>query len=54
MKQFHVPGRTLALIGVLVPLLALFIYVALRSGPLTPVPVAVAVVIGHVGIVTAS
>ena len=44
MKQFHVPGRTLALIGVLVPLLALFIYVALRSGPLTPVPVAVAVV----------
>lgn len=34
-------GRTLALIGVLVPLLALFVYVALRSGPLAPVPVTV-------------
>lgn len=34
-------GRTLALIAVLVPLLALFIYVALRSGPLAPVPVTV-------------
>ena len=32
------------MIGVLVPLLALFIYVALRSGPLTPVPVTVAMV----------
>ena len=42
MKQFlsrH--GRTLALVGVLVPLLALFVYVALRSGPLAPVSVTV-------------
>ena len=37
-------GRTLALIAVLVPLLILFIYVALRSGPLAPVPVTVATV----------
>lgn len=37
-------GRTLALIGVLVPLLILFVYVALRSGPLAPVPVTVAAV----------
>jgi len=44
MKRFHIQGRTLAMIGVLVPLLVLFIYVALRSGPLTPVPVTVAVV----------
>jgi RND family efflux transporter MFP subunit len=34
----------LALVGVLVPLLALFIYVVLRSGPLAPVLVTVAVV----------
>jgi RND family efflux transporter MFP subunit len=44
MKRFHIQARTLAMIGVLVPLLALFIYVALRSGPLTPVPVTVAMV----------
>jgi HlyD family secretion protein len=44
MKRFHIQARTLAMIGVLVPLLALFIYVALRSGPLTPVPVTVAIV----------
>ena len=44
MKQFHIQPRTLAMIGVLVPLLVLFIYVALRSGPLTPVPVTVAMV----------
>jgi RND family efflux transporter MFP subunit len=37
-------GRTLALIGVSIPLLVLFIYVALRSGPLAPVPVTVATV----------
>lgn len=42
MKRFHIQSRTLALIGVLVPLLVLFIYVALRSGPMTPVPVTVA------------
>jgi HlyD family secretion protein len=33
--------RTLALLAVLVPLAALFVYVALRSGPLTPIPVTV-------------
>lgn len=37
-------GRTLALIGVVLPLLALFVYVALRSGPLAPVAVTVATV----------
>lgn len=37
-------ARTLALIGVLVPMLALFVYVALRSGPLAPVPVTVTAV----------
>lgn len=45
MKQFlsrH--GRILALVGVLVPLIALFVYVALRSGPLAPVLVTVAAV----------
>ncbi len=44
MKRFHIKGRTVAMIGVLVPLLVLFIYVALRSGPLAPVPVTVALV----------
>lgn len=34
-------GRTLALVGVLGTLLALLVYVALRSGPLAPVPVTV-------------
>lgn len=37
MSRFHVRGRTLAISGVLVPLLALFVYVAIRSGPLAPV-----------------
>jgi RND family efflux transporter MFP subunit len=37
-------GRTLALLAVIVPLLALFVYVALRSGPLAPVAVTVATV----------
>lgn len=42
MKQFlSSHGRTLALVAVLVPLLALFVYVALRSGPLAPVSVTV-------------
>lgn len=45
MKQFlSTHGRTLALVGVLLPLLALFIYVGLRAGPLAPVPVTVATV----------
>lgn len=47
MKRFPVNGRTLALLGVIVPLFAGFIYVALRSGPLAPVPVTVAVVQRH-------
>lgn len=37
-------GRTLALVGALLPLVGLFVYVALRSGPLAPVPVTVTVV----------
>lgn len=36
--------RTLTLLAVLLPLLALFVYVALRSGPLAPVPVVLATV----------
>ncbi len=44
MKLPRPPGRTLALIAVLVPLLALFAYAALRSGPLAPVAVTVATV----------
>ncbi len=39
MKIFHIQGRTLALLAVLLPLIGLFIYVALSSGPLAPVPV---------------
>lgn len=35
-------ARTLALLAVVVPLLALFVYVALRSGPLAPVSVTLA------------
>lgn len=41
MKSLPVQGRTLALMVVLLPLAALFVYVALRSGPLAPVPVTV-------------
>lgn len=44
MKYLPLRGRTLALLVVLLPLLALFIYVALRSGPLAPVPITVATV----------
>lgn len=44
MKRLPVTGRTLALIGVMIPLLILFVYVALRSGPLAPVPVTVTAV----------
>ena len=39
MKRLPLQGRTLALLAVIVPLLALFIYVGLRSGPLAPVSV---------------
>lgn len=38
------PNRTLAVLAVIFPLLALFVYVALRSGPLAPVPVVLATV----------
>lgn len=44
MKRLPLQRRTLALLAVLVPLLALFAYVALRSGPLAPVSVTVATV----------
>ena len=39
MKLPHLNRRSLALLGVILPMLGLFIYVALRSGPLAPVPV---------------
>ena len=41
MKKLPIQGRTLALLAVILPLLALFIYVGLRSGPLAPVAVTV-------------
>ena len=41
MKIPRVQRRTLALIAVIVPLVVLFVYVALRSGPLAPVAVTV-------------
>lgn len=41
MKKLPLQGRTLALLAVIVPLLALFVYVGLRSGPLAPVSVTV-------------
>ena len=37
MKGLKINARTLALLVVLVPLIALFGYAALRSGPLAPV-----------------
>jgi RND family efflux transporter MFP subunit len=44
MKSFPLQKRTAALLVVILPMLALFVYVALRSGPLAPVPVTVATV----------
>ena len=44
MKKLPLQSRTLALLAVIVPLLALFIYVGLRSGPLAPVAVTVTTV----------
>ncbi len=44
MKRLPLQKRTLALLAVIIPLFALFIYVALRSGPLAPVPVSLAAV----------
>lgn len=43
-KKFPLQGRTLALLAVVIPLLGLFIYVGLRSGPLAPVAVTVTTV----------
>ncbi len=42
MRKLPIQGRTLALLAVIIPLLALFIYVGLRSGPLAPIAVTVA------------
>lgn len=42
MKRLSLQGRTLTLIAVIIPLLALFAYVGFRSGPLAPVAVTVA------------
>jgi len=42
MKSLHLQARTLALLAVIIPLFALFIYVGMRSGPLAPVTVTVA------------
>ncbi len=40
MKKFlSIHGKTIMLVGVLLPLFALFAYVTLRSGPLAPIPV---------------
>lgn len=44
MKSLPLQRRTVAVLGVVVPLLALLAYVALRSGPLAPVAVTVATV----------
>ncbi len=40
----NINKKMLGMLAVLVPLLLLFIYVAVRSGPLAPVPVTVTVV----------
>lgn len=44
MKRLPLQTRTVALLAVVVPLLALFVYVVLRSGPLAPVSVTIATV----------
>jgi HlyD family secretion protein len=44
MKRPQIFGRLLGLLAVVIPLAALFLFVALRSGPLAPVPVTVATV----------
>lgn len=41
MRRLKLQGRTLALIAIIVPLLVVFAYVAMRSGPLAPVKVTV-------------
>lgn len=47
MKRLPIQNRTLALFAVLIPLFVLFVYVALRSGPLAPVSVILATVETH-------
>jgi HlyD family secretion protein len=42
MKALPLQRRTMVLVAVLLPMLALFVYVALRSGPLAPIAVVVA------------
>lgn len=42
MKSLPIRGRTLALFAIVIPLLVLFVYLGLRSGPLAPVTVVVA------------
>ena len=42
LQSLPIKGRTLALLSVLVPLIVVFVYVGLRSGPLAPVTVTVA------------
>lgn len=44
MKRLPLQRQTLVLLAVLAPLLLLFVYVTLRSGPLAPVPVTLATV----------
>jgi multidrug efflux pump subunit AcrA (membrane-fusion protein) len=44
MKRPPLQRRTLALLAVVIPLLGLFAYVGLRSGPLAPVSVTIATV----------
>lgn len=44
MKRLPLQGRTLALLAVIVPLLALFVYVGFRSGPLATIDVTVVTV----------
>ena len=41
MTRIRIPGRTIGLIAVTVALLVAFVFVALRSGPLAPVPVTI-------------
>lgn len=45
MKPLPLPRRTLALAAVAIPMLALFVYVGLRSGPLAPVAITTTAVV---------
>lgn len=47
MKRLPIQRRTLTLLAVLLPILLLFVYVILRSGPLAPVEVTVADVVAR-------